>query len=147
MEAVCAERQDEVPTKPRRHSSEPALSIESWEAARGPSKSCRSSSVVTRRRQAPRRRWSKRTCVLASLSKAGKSVRRDGKLQAGGAARTEAPPGSDAAEYAAEAAFLLAEQNCKEVERLKIGGSGKSWKARSAFNKKCRKPSSSTTRC
>ena len=47
------------------------------------------------------------------------------------------PPGSDAAEYAAEAAFLLAEQKLQEVERQKIGGSGKELEASiSAFNKK-----------
>ena len=47
------------------------------------------------------------------------------------------PPGSDAAEYAAEAAFLLAEQKLQEVERLKIGGSGKELEASiTAFNKK-----------
>lgn len=47
------------------------------------------------------------------------------------------PPGSDAAEYAAEAAFLLAEQKLQEVERLKIGGSGKDLEGSiSAFNKK-----------
>ena len=47
------------------------------------------------------------------------------------------PPGSDAAEYAAEAAFLLAEQKLQEVERLKIGGSGKDLEASiTAFNKK-----------
>ena len=47
------------------------------------------------------------------------------------------PPGSDAAEYAAEAAFLLAEQKLQEVERLKIGGSGKELEGSiSAFNKK-----------
>ena len=47
------------------------------------------------------------------------------------------PPGSDAAEFAAEAAFLLAEQKLQEVERQKIGGSGKELEASiSAFNKK-----------
>ena len=47
------------------------------------------------------------------------------------------PPGSDAAEYAAEAAFLLAEQKLQEVERLKIGGSSKELEASiTAFNKK-----------
>lgn len=35
------------------------------------------------------------------------------------------PAGSDAAEYAAEAAFLLAERRLAEIERQKIGGSGK----------------------
>lgn len=47
------------------------------------------------------------------------------------------PAGSDAAEYAAEAAFLLAEQKLQEVERQKIGGSGKELEnSISAFNKK-----------
>ncbi len=47
------------------------------------------------------------------------------------------PPGSDAAEYAAEAAFLIAEQKLQEVERLKIGGSGKELEASiNSFNKK-----------
>lgn len=46
-------------------------------------------------------------------------------------------PGSDAAEYAAEAAFALAEQKLQEVERQKVGGSGKELEASIiAFNKK-----------